>query len=452
MTVVLLFGAIFAAELGWAGISPLLPSFQQRYSLTDVATALIVTVASFGVLLVSVPASGLTNRFSVRTLTLWSLGAITLGNLGSGFAGSYAEFLVARSVFGMGLGILWVTGTAWLHDAAGKSGPRALALTSSVVGAAGLIAPALTGYFGERYSLGAPFFLLGSIAAMILVALGLLRSPDARNVDPGPPLPDMLRAARDDTRVRTSLVADLAVGLMWMSADVLVPLRLAARGFTPSEIGLTFSASSIVFVVVSAVVSARAERFATIRLTALWTGVFAACVLVPVASVAVAATIAFVVAMSMTTGILVAVTYPLAIAGATRGGFNVALVGALMGLDWAVSGLLGPTLGGSVAQIIGDRVWFLALAIGSLGAAGWMWRRRESVIPSIAGRQHQRTRELISTSSTLDEGGASQSGAAVASRPVDGAHFPSDEACSSGWPARKTWLARLSGRGRRWNT
>jgi predicted MFS family arabinose efflux permease len=87
-TVVLLFGAIFAAELGWAGISPLLPSFQDRYALTDVGTGLIVSVASVGILLVSLPASALTNRFSVRALTLWSLAGLALGDLGVGLSRS----------------------------------------------------------------------------------------------------------------------------------------------------------------------------------------------------------------------------------------------------------------------------------------------------------------------------------------------------------------------------
>ena len=39
--VLLLFVAIFVAELGWAGIAPLLPTYQSDYGLTDVATSSI---------------------------------------------------------------------------------------------------------------------------------------------------------------------------------------------------------------------------------------------------------------------------------------------------------------------------------------------------------------------------------------------------------------------------
>jgi len=375
--VLLLFGALFASELGWAGVSPLLPSFQDRYGLTDVTTSLIVSLAAIGILVVSLPASALTNRFSVRTLTLWSLAALAIGNLGVGASRSFAALLLARVVFGAGLGAIWVTGTAWLHDAAGEDGPRALALTTSVVGIGSLVGPAVTGTLGERYSLGTPFVVLGAVVATILVALALLRSPSGRSVDPGPPLREMLRAVRVDVLMLSSLVLSLVVGLMWMSVDLLAPLRLADHGFSASRIGIVFSGVSIVFVVASAATSRRAERYATIRLAATWTAVFAACVLVAAVGVGPTPTIAFLLAMGVTTGVMVSLTYPLGVVGAGQGGFNIAVVGALLNLCWAVSGLVGPSIAGTAAQLVDDRVWFLALAVGASVAAGWMWRRRE---------------------------------------------------------------------------
>ncbi len=374
-TVVLLFGAIFSAELGWAGISPLLPSFQQRYHLTDVAAGLIVAVASVGILLVSLPASALANRFSVRTLTLCSLAALAIGNLGVGLSGSFPALLAGRFVFGIGLGAMWVTATAWLHEASAE-GARALALTTSVVGAGSLIGPAVTGALGERYSLGTPFVLLGGVVGLMLLALAIVPTHGGRTVEPGPPLREMVRDARADVMMVASLVLTLAVALMWMSAELLTPLRLADHGFSASKIGLVFSAVSIVFVITSAVTSRRAERYATIRLSAAWTLAFAVCVLIAVTGTAPVPTIVFLLAMGVTTGVLVALTYPLGVAGAAEGGFSVAVVGALINLVWAVSGLAGPMIGGTAAQFVDDRVWFLGLSVFGFGAAAWMWRRR----------------------------------------------------------------------------
>jgi predicted MFS family arabinose efflux permease len=379
-TVLLLFGAIFAAELGWAGVSPLLPSFQDRYALSDVTTGLIVAVAAVGILLVSLPASALTNRLSVRTLTLWSLGGLGLGSLGVGISSTYLALLASRLLYGAGLGALWVTGTAWLHDAAGEDGPRALALTTSVVGGANLIGPAVAGSLGERYSLGTPFVLLGGVVAVLLLALALLRSPSGRAVEPGPPLREMVRAARADAMMVSSLLLALVIGLMWMSVELLAPLRLAEHGYSAARIGVVFSGVSVVFAVASAITSGRAERYATIRLSSAWTAAFAACVLIALVGVGPAPTIVFLLGMGLTTGVLVALTYPLGVAGAAQGGFNVAVVGALLNLCWAVSGLLGPMIGGTAAEVVDDRLWFLGLAACGFAAAGWMWRRREATM------------------------------------------------------------------------
>jgi len=44
-----------------------------------------------------------------------------------------------------------------------------------------------------------------------------------------------------------------------------------------------------------------------------------------------------------------------------------------------VSGLIGPALGGVVAQRVGDQRWFLLLAIFGFATAAWMWVRRDRV-------------------------------------------------------------------------
>jgi MFS family permease len=164
---------------------------------------------------------------------------------------------------------------------------------------------------------------------------------------------------------------------MWMSAELLVPLRLHELGFGAARIGFAFSAASIVFLASSAVTSARADRWATVRVATTWMAAFAVSVLVAVIGVGAVPTISFLLAAGLTTGVLIALTYPLGASGATQGGFSVAVVGALINIVWAVSGLLGPIVGGAVAQAIGDRLWFVGLAAGAVAAASWMWRRRE---------------------------------------------------------------------------
>jgi DHA1 family solute carrier family 18 vesicular amine transporter 1/2 len=375
--VLLLFAAVFVAELGWSGISPLLPTYQDTFGLTDFTTGLILTTSSVGILLVSLPASALSRRFAVRTLTLWGLAALTVGNITVGMSHTYGGLLLGRAGYGVGLGIMWVTGTAWLFQAAGHHAPRALALTTAIVGAGSLVGPALTGWLAEWFDAGTPFVLLGLLTGVMLVTLLLAPSPAGREKDTSPPLGDMLRAARADVLMVASLVLTLAVSMMWMSAELLVPLRLDEHGFDAAQIGLAFSVASLVFIGSSAITSARAERRATMRFAAAWTGIFSISVLIAALGTGTGTTIAFLIAVGITTGVMISLTYPLGAVGAREGGFSVAVVGALLNLMWAGAGLVGPTVGGALAERADDRIWFVGLAILGTSASGWMWRRRD---------------------------------------------------------------------------
>jgi predicted MFS family arabinose efflux permease len=372
-TVWLLFAAIFVAELGWAGISPLLPHYQHRSGLSDTATGFILSIAAVGILLVSLPASALSNRVAVRTLTLWGMASLAVGNVIVGIAASYPMLLAGRAFVGVGLGTMWVTATAWLHDAAGEDAPKALALTTTVVGVGSLVGPAFAGYLGERFTLGTPFIVLGLACALAGVALAFAPGKEGRVAEPGPPFLEMVRAARADAMMMTSLVLTLVVALMWMTTELLAPLRLDGLGYSATAIGVIFSGSSILFAVSSALTARDADRYATIRTSAAWTAALGIGLAVAIASSSAGATVVFLLVMGITSGVMVALTYPLGAIGARQGGFSVAVVGGLLNIVWAISGILGPVFGGSISQAAGDRVVFGALAAIALAATAWMW-------------------------------------------------------------------------------
>ena len=374
-TVILLFATIFVAELGWSGISPLLPDYQERFGLSDTATGLVLSIAAIGILLVSLPASALSRRFAVRTLTLWGVAALAIGNVLTGVADSYPVLLGGRCLLGLGLGMMWVTATAWLHDAAGDRAARALALTTTVVGVGSLVGPALVGYLGERFSSGMPFVVLGIACAISGLTLAVAPGEEGRVAEPGPPLAEMVRAARADDLMVTSILLTLVVAMMWMTVELLVPLRLDDLGFGAAQIGLAFSAASVVFVIASALTARGAERYATVRVAAIWSSAFGAAIVIAALGVSAPATIVFLVAMGTTTGVMIALTYPLGAVGASEGGFSVAVVGALLNMVWAGAGIVGPSLGGALSQHLGDQVVFWILAIVGVAVAGWMWSR-----------------------------------------------------------------------------
>ncbi len=378
-TVWLLFASIFVAELGWSGISPLLPEYQDRFALADAATGLVLSIAAVGILFVSLPASALSSRIAVRTLTVWGMGALAIGNVLVGVSTTYPMLLLGRGFVGVGLGTMWVTATAWLHEAAGEDSAKALAMTTTVVGVGSLVGPAVAGYIGERFTVGTPFVALGIGCALMGVALTLAPGREGRIPEPSPPLLEMVRAARADALMITSLLLTLVVALMWMTTELLAPLRLDALGYSATAIGVIFSGSSILFVLSSALTARGADRYATIRTSAMWTAVFGAGILIAVVWSSALATIVFLLVMGVSTGVMIALTYPLGAVGASEGGFSVAVVGALLNIVWAISGIVGPTLGGSISEGSSDQVVFGALAVIGLAGAAWMWRRRKAV-------------------------------------------------------------------------
>src|SRR5215210_5768158 len=132
--VLLLYVAILVGEMSWSAVAPLLPSFAERFSLGDGRTGLILSVASLAILVVSIPAGAITRTLGARRLTVAAAATMALGNVMIGLAPSYRLLLAGRAVFGLGLGMLWVPATSWLHDVAGEHRMRVLSMTSAVIG------------------------------------------------------------------------------------------------------------------------------------------------------------------------------------------------------------------------------------------------------------------------------------------------------------------------------
>jgi predicted MFS family arabinose efflux permease len=375
--VVLLYIALLVSEMSWSAVAPLLPSFSDRFSLGDSEAGLILSVASMAILLVSIPAGAITRRVGARRLTVVSAITMTLGNVTVGLASNYGWLLVGRTVFGLGLGMLWVGGTSWLHDAAGDRRSRVLSMTSAVIGLGSLVGPAFAGVVGEHLGLGAPFLALAVANVAVVVALLLESSGTAEATgDAEPALRDMVRAAGCDDMIRSSVMLMLVGSLLWLTSYLLVPLRLDAAGWSAADIGFAFSISSLLYAGVSWVVARRAERWATLGVAALATGGLAASLIVVVVSASVGATVTFLMLAGIATAVMIALTFPLGVAGSRH--VSVALIGGLLNVAWAISGLVGPTLGGIAAETVGDRLTFLLLAVITGAAALWMFRAHRS--------------------------------------------------------------------------
>ncbi|HUV47477.1 MAG TPA: MFS transporter [Actinomycetes bacterium] len=379
--VVVVYLALFVGELSWSGVTPLIPSYVDKYDLTDFEGGLVLSIASLGILLASLPARALTQRISPRTLTLTSMMVIAIAGLAMAVAPTYAAIILARFIFGLGFGILWVAMAAWLADAAGSEAPRVLALTTAIVGFGATLAPAYAGWVAEHFGLSAPFVGLAIVTLALFVLLLTDRSGTGLNKDPAPPARELVRAAHSDPDLVTMLLLTTAAAVVWMTADLLVPLRLDRGGFDVSTIGIVFSVSAVVFVGASALTARRADRLATPRVAAIATGCLAVVTFIPAVSLGVPAALIFLVGAAIATGVIVALTFPFGLYSVARGAVTVAVMSALANIIWALSGMAGPTVGGAFAEWAGDGPAFAVLALVSAVVTVIMVRRSASQSP-----------------------------------------------------------------------
>lgn len=361
--IVLVYVALFVAELSWSGITPLIPSYVEEYELSDFEGGMVLSIASLGILIISIPAGLLTKRIAPRTMTLASMAIMTVAGCAMVVAPDYWAIIAARLIFGLGFGALYVSMAAWLADAAGTESARVLALTTAIVGIAATVSPAYTGWVADRFGLAAPFVGLAAATALLFVVLLFDRSGTGLRKDPSPPIRDLLKSTTSDPGLSTMLLLTIAAAVVWMTAELLVPLRLDDGGYGVAAIGFAFSVSAIVFVAASAVTAKYADRWARPRFAAWWTAALAVTTAIPAVMAGVPAAWIFLIGVSVTTGVVVALTYPFGLQAVGRGAVSVAVMSGLANIIWALSGMAGPTVGGAFAEWAGDQVAFAVLAL-----------------------------------------------------------------------------------------
>lgn len=378
--VLLVYLALFVGELSWQGVAPLIPTYVETFDLTDAAGGIVLSLASVGILVTSLPAGYLTKHVPARRLTIAAMAIIALSDLMMIVAPSYPLIVLARLVFGVGFGTLWVSMAAWLDDAAGDDSPRVLATTTAVVGVGALLGPAYTGAVAERFGLNAPFVGLAVVTLALLALLLADRSGTGMRKDPGPPIKELLSAVGRDWDLSTMLLLTLAASMVWLTADLLVPLRMGDAGWNAAQIGIVFSLSSLIFVGASAITARRADRLTRHSVVALATAALAAVTMIPALIAGVPAAVAFLLGASVTTGLTIALTFPFGLLAVERGRVTVPVMSALSNIVWALSGILGPVIGGAFSEWAGDQVAFGVLAGLCV------------VVALAVGRAHVRTR------------------------------------------------------------
>lgn len=381
---VLLYLAIFLGEVVWNGFVPLVPQLAQRFALSKLDAGVLLAVTSATILIVSLPAAAVCERFGPRRLTVLATALVAAATLWQGLATSFAGLAGARALFGVGFGIIWISGLRWLSELAGPREAQALSLTVTTAGASAVVGPTVTGVLVSRLGMVWPFATIAAITGLLAVAMWLEPSGTGAPTGERQPIREMLDGIGDDRLVGVSLLVMATAGLLAAAINLLVPLQLHRNGFSTSWIGIAFGVSAVVFICSSGAVARWVDRFTSIRAVAVAMGAAAAVTVIPLVSESTPGLVGYLMARAPLTAFLFTVSFPLGALGARRAGITVGAVAALINVAWSLSMLIGPLVFAAIAQSAGNRAAYLLLIAVFCGSIGWMLvpRARSPVAPA----------------------------------------------------------------------
>ncbi len=363
---VLFYALVFLDEVALFALVPLLPSYTRVYHLSDVRAGALLSAASFAIVIASLPAGRLSDRFGARRVTLVAGGLVAVSMLGEALAPGFAALLAARLVFGVGSGTIWSAGLSWLGDSAPvEVRARALAAVITVAGAGGMVGPVFAGVLADRVGRGAAFAVIG-VASAVVVA-GLAVGDPGRRVRHGH---QPLRGVAAGMRAEPLLAGAIAIMLLGGVGDGVVnlvaPLQLGHHGLSAGTIGAWLSVSAAIFIVASAVVAHVGRRAVSLRFAGVMAALQAAALIPVLLGGGSAAVVATVLCRSAFVAGPYTIAFPLAAVGAGRLGFGTGTVNGFMGLVWGGANFAGPLIAGAVVAESGARAAYALLGAFSL--------------------------------------------------------------------------------------
>jgi MFS family permease len=287
---------------------------------------------------------------------------VAVASVAFGFASSGATLGAARVLQGLGSSLSWAGGLAWL--VAGTPRERRGEMLGTALGAAifGALLGPMLGAFADVTE---PELAFSGIAVVCLVlAVVALRTPPAAAE---PADPRRLTAFATEPRLAGGLYLMVLPALLFGVLAVLIPLRLDGLGWSAVGIGVLFVSAAAFEAVLAPLMgrlSDRRGRLLPVRIALVASAGFAL-------ALAWADRAALIVPLVVVGGLAFSAFYAPSMAlisdGAERVGLAQGLAFGLMNACWAIGNAAGPAAGGALADVAGDALPFVLLAVVCLG-------------------------------------------------------------------------------------
>jgi len=342
----------------FTALAPLIPGYAAAFDLSKTGAGLLVGAFGAGALIGGVASGFAATKYGPKPLVVVGLCVLALASFSFAFAGGAWTLGISRFVQGLSSTCTWAGALAWvtMRAPAGRRGE----IIGLVFGFA--IAGAIAGpMFGAvAHTIG----IRVSFAAVGMVALGMAAVSARSQAGPKEShQPGALVRALHDPRYVGALWFNTLPALLFGIAGVLVPLDLAAEGFSTLEIGLVFFGARLLEVVLNPIIGKISDRRGPLGLVrAGLAGSAVMCVLLAAVGSAAALTAVYVLA-SLAFGSFYTPSMALGSTLATRAGLAQGLAFGTMNSAWAAGELVGPSAGGRLADIAGDPTAWIAVTV-----------------------------------------------------------------------------------------
>lgn len=359
---------VFADAMLFSAIVPLVPALTDTYDLSKSGAGFLVAAYGAGAVLAGIPSGLFASRIGPRRTVVVGLLILAVSTAAFALGESAAALGAARFAQGVASAVTWCGALAWLTLATPRDRRGKTVGTVFSVAVLGFILGPAVGAIAELTSLRGTFLTIAGLT--VLVAVFAASFPAGR-ADAQPP--DALRRILRDRRFLTAVWLVLVPALFFGVVDLLVPLSLDDADWGTIAIAVTFIVAALTEVVLAPLIggfSDRRGRLVPVRaglLLLATTGLafavlgapFAVATLVTVASIAAALIFSPSAALISDLGETAEIPQTLAF------GF--------MNTAWAGGIMIGPALGGTIADALGDAAPYLfaaSLALATLVLLG----------------------------------------------------------------------------------
>jgi MFS family permease len=342
---------IFVDALLFTALTPLVPTYAEEFDLSKTGAGLLVGAYGAGALLGGIPGGIGAARYGPKRAVVAGLVLLSISSFGFALADTALALGAARFVQGVASTATWAGALAWISVAAPRERRGEVIGTAFGVAIFGAILGPVFGGLAELVSIELAFAIVG-VLTLAFAGLASLGQPAQRE---SASFAGLGRAFRDQ-RFLGGLWLNMLPAMLFGLLIVLTPLALDDAGWGTFEIAAVFFGAGLVEVVLNPVLGRYTDRVG--RLLPVRAALVASTIVaLGLAASSTAALIAALIcAASISFGSLYTPGMSLTSHRAESAGLAQGLAFGVMNTAWAFGEVVGPTVGGAIAESAGDAV------------------------------------------------------------------------------------------------